>query len=159
MKKRVKYPTFGFITVLLAHGIYSVKGAADAMKLWPDSEPASPLSVYIDTGDYFLSLSYALAAAFTVYAYLKLSENRKKGAAGVGAGITAMAAIYFGACFMAGCCGSPMLIVYAGLFGAKFLDVAKPLMFIITLISISVGVVWLKRKSNKCANGECLKED
>jgi hypothetical protein len=35
-------------------------------------------------------------------------------------------------CFMIGCCGSPMLGIYLGIFGAKALSVGKPLM---TLVS------------------------
>jgi hypothetical protein len=51
-----------------------------------------------------------------------------------------------GGCFLIGCCGSPMLAVYLSLFGAKALGLGKPLMALVTLISVSCGYWCLSRR-------------
>jgi hypothetical protein len=49
-------------------------------------------------------------------------------------------------CFLVGCCGSPMLVVYLSLFGAWFLPLAKPLVAVVTTISIAAAWWWMRRK-------------
>ena len=83
-----------------------------------------------------LGISYALAGAFTIYAFLKFLNNRKKtGIAGMIGGLTLPGALYGGGCFLLGCCGSPMLAVYLGLFGSSFLGFTKPFILITTIRS------------------------
>ena len=93
-----------------------------------------------------MGLSYSMAGAFTMYSFFTFSGNRKAGAAGVFGGMTLTGIIYFGGCFLIGCCGSPMLPVYLGLFGASFLGLAKPIVFGVTLVSVAFGVYSLKKK-------------
>jgi hypothetical protein len=156
MRKVVLYPIISFAVVLLSHAAYSIQSAYSIAKKWASIEEVSYLASYLKEGDYFLSMSYASAAAFLVYAFVKMYENKKKGAVGVASGVTLMGFLYFGVCFLLGCCGSPMLVVYIGLFGPKFLGFTKPLMFIITIISIVIGIIWLEKRSKKCINGECF---
>lgn len=157
MKKKVLYPLAGFFFVLSLNIAYSAWSFYRVSKNWVQIEDESWLSVYIASQDYFLSLSYALAGAFTVYAVMRYKENRKAGIAGVAGGITLAGVLYFGACFILGCCGSPMLAVYMGLFGSKFLGFTKPLVMIITLVSIIIGFFWLERSAKKgcCENDTC----
>ena len=42
-----------------------------------------------------------------------------------------------------------MLPVYLGLLGPKFLGVTKPLMFVLTVLSIAVGYAWMIKRARK----------
>lgn len=150
MKKGTRYPLIAFVTMFIIHAGYIIYDAYNIAKQWAAMEEFSYISAYIEGHDYFLSFSYALAAAFTVYAFLRLNENRKTGVAGVAGGLTFMGILYVGVCFMLGCCGSPMLAVYIGLFGSSFLGFTKPLIALVTLVSIIVGYFWLEKKSKNC---------
>lgn len=102
---------------------------------------------YVQAGDYYLSFSYALGAAFTIWAILKYRRVRNAAmAAGAAGGVTLVGALMGLGCFMIGCCGSPMLGVYAGIFGAKALGVGKPLMAVVTMLSVSGGYFFLSRR-------------
>ena len=46
-------------------------------------------------------------------------------------------------CFLIGCCGSPMLAVWISLFGAGFAPLAKPLVAILTTLSVGIGWAWM----------------
>jgi hypothetical protein len=155
MKKKVLYPLAGFAIVFLLQITYSTWRFYSISSKWLQIENESRLSFYFASQDYFLGLSYALAAAFTIYAVLKFTESRKAGIAGVTGGVTLAGIIYFGACFLLGCCGSPMLAVYLGLFGSKFLGFTKPLTLIITLIFILIGFFWLEKSTKK----SCCEDD
>ena len=55
-------------------------------------------------------------------------------------------------CFALGCCGSPMLPVWVGLFGAKWAQASGPAIFGITLASLALGLWLLRKKSARgCA--------
>jgi hypothetical protein len=78
---------------------------------------------------------------------LKSGELDREIAAGAAAGgVTLVGALMAGGCFVIGCCGSPMLAVYVSLFGAKALGLGKPLMALVTLISISCSYWCLSRR-------------
>ena len=150
MKKRILYPLTAFIATISLHALYSVWKGIRVSRKWVQIENINWLRVYLGRHDYFLSMSYALAAAFTIYAFIRFREHRKAGVAGVVSGLTLTGALYVGGCFLLGCCGSPMLAVYLGLFGSSFLGFAKPLVLILTAISITIGFFWLERKSRVC---------
>jgi hypothetical protein len=115
------------------------------------------LQIYFEQQNYLLSIAYALALSFTVYAFLKVSESRKCGMTGIAGGITLTGLIYAAACFLLGCCGSPMLTVYIALFGASALGFRKPLVLSLTLLSVSAGFIWLYKKTRTRA--ECCSEN
>ena len=62
-------------------------------------------------------------------------------------GLTLSGVLWGGVCFFTGCCGSPMLPIYLGLLGPKFLSVTKPLTFVITVVSIIVGYAWMVKRA------------
>jgi len=101
----------------------------------------------------WLGASYALSAAFTVYAFMILRENRKRAVAGMTGGLVATGGLYMFGCYALGCCGSPMLPIWLGLFGAKGAHLGGPVVFAFTLASMAVGFFLLRRKSG-CACGE-----
>lgn len=155
MKKGIFYPLITFISVFFSHAIYSIWKSSQISKQWVKVENVSSLSLYFKQQNFFLSFSYGLAFAFTIYAIQKFIQNRKSGAGGVISGITLTGILYFATCFLLGCCGSPMLAVYLSLFGSRFLGFTKPLIAIITTISVLIGYFWIEKKTKSC----CEKND
>jgi hypothetical protein len=128
---------------------------ADATELSQQPQLTGYELYFID-GEYFLGLSYALAIAFTVFALSRFKFDRSKGIVGIFSGVTLSAVLYAFGCFLVGCCGSPMVAVYAGLFGSSFLGLTKPIIFIITLFSIGIGYWMLQRKpEGKICTTDC----
>jgi hypothetical protein len=145
-----------FAAVLILHFLW-VSPELEPNTVWADSAELSetPQStgyqLYFQEKEYFLGLSYALAIAFTLFAFSRVKVDKNKGIVGIFGGVSLSAGLYAFGCFLIGCCGSPMVIVYAGLFGSSFLGFTKPLIFLITLLSIAVGY-WIMRRK---AKGEC----
>ena len=154
MKRKIVYPLIAFILVFLLHVIYSIGKAAQVSQRWVQVENISGRSLYFNRQEFLLGFSYALAGAFAVYALLKFIENRKSGAAGLVGGVTLTGILYVGGCFLLGCCGSPMLAVYLGLFGSSFLGFAKPLVALMTTLSVVIGYFWIEKKSKKCCEAD-----
>jgi len=136
--------------IFLLHTVYSIWKASQIYHKWGQIENISFLSLYFKRQDFFLSFSYALTGGFTIYALLKFLQNRRVGVAGVVGGITLTGIIYFWGCFLLGCCGSPMLAVYLSLFGSSALGFTKPLIAIITTLSVVIGYLWIEKKSKSC---------
>ncbi len=146
MKKKLLYPTLAFAAALIFHTLYSIWEIAAISKRWQQVIKTTPLAMYIERQEYFLGLSYALAVTFTVYAIVSFLQNRRSGIAGVVGGMTLSGVLYFAACFLLGCCGSPMLAVYLSLFGASLLGFTKPLTAMLTLTSVVIGYFWIEKK-------------
>ncbi len=141
--KRTLYPALAFFGVFILHGAYLLWSASR----WVSLDDASPLSRYIVQQDYFMGLSYGLAAAFTIYSFLRFTGGRRGGLTGAIGGITITGILYFGGCFLLGCCGSPMLAVYLSLFGTSYAGFTKPIVLVVTIVSIGLGWLWLERKT------------
>ena len=158
MKKKIIFGLFAFLLVFASHTAYVIWDTERIASQWVQLDNANWLSRYLEQNNYMLSLSYGISAGFTVYALLRFLELRNKaGAGGMIGGITLTGGLYFGACFLLGCCGSPMAVVYLNLFGVSVLGFAKPIILITTLISLAIGVIWLERKSK--ASGRCCGKD
>ncbi len=152
MNKKTIYPAAAFLSVLLLHGAYIVWNAAK----WVSIDNASPLSRYLDQQDYFMGLSYGLAAAFTVYSFMRFTGGQRGGLGGTIGGLTMTGILYFAGCFLLGCCGSPMLAVYLSLFGSSYAGFTKPIVLVVTIISIGLSWLWMQRKT-RTANTIILK--
>ena len=155
-------PLFSFAVVFILHALYLRRLAALPTDGWADSNLVADSSLwglkpYLEGQDYFMGFSYALGAAFAVWAVGQFIFSRQKAAAaGAAAGsLTLVGALMAGGCFLIGCCGSPMLGVYMGIFGAKALGAGKPLMAVITLLSTGCGYRCLSRRF---AKGGCVDE-
>lgn len=116
----------------------------------PPDGPAAWLPKYIEAGSYWLGYSYALSVAFAVVALRRYVRNRSCGAGrfAVG-GLTFTGVLSVAGCYLIGCCGSPLLVVWLNLFGAKFLPFAKPLMAVVTTVSIAAAGVWMVRTTSR----------
>lgn len=110
---------------------------------------------YFDRGDHWLGYSYGLAAGFTMFAIGLTIRQRRRAAQGVLGGVTMLGVLYGAGCFLIGCCGSPMLAVYLSLFGASVLGLLKPLVALITTLSVAVGAVVLLRRSRSDSCDSC----
>ena len=113
----------------------------------------------------FHRFSYALAAAFATWALSRtilFRQGRIVSAGAAAGGVTLLGALMAGGCFLIGCCGSPMLAVYLSLFGAKALGLGKPLMALVTLVSVSCGYWYFSRRlarGSTCMDDCCSRSD
>ena len=150
MFKRILYPLFAFIATLGIHYLW--------LGIFPETDPAqsqwvlvpverSWWDVYIETGSYWLGYSYALCIAFIVMAAQRflLTRCRATGRMVIG-GVSLTGGLAVFGCFLIGCCGSPMLIVWINFFGAGFLPLAKPLVAVVTTCSIAIAWFWMHRR-------------
>ncbi len=137
-----------FCVILAGHFIYSVPAAGSTSTVngqWAsydlDQPQESRLTRYMQAGDYWLGLSYALAGGFASFCLLRAIRRRRQAIISSTGGIALSGLLWAGVCFFTGCCGSPMLPIYLGILGPKFIGVTKPLTFAITVLSIFIGAV------------------
>jgi hypothetical protein len=145
-------PLSVFVGVLLLHFLWT--------GLFPEVDPAqsrwlevgtgtsdSWLRRYIDTQSYWLGYSYGLSLAFAAAAFRRWREQRQCATRNVAiGGLTLSEFLAVAGCFLVGCCGSPMLVVYLNLFGASFLPFAKPIVAGITTLTIVGLALWMSRR-------------
>ena len=155
-------PPIIFLGVLVGHALYMRQQAAAPAEGWADVGVGSGawwgFAPYIIEQDYYMGFSYALGAAFAVWAVGQFLRSRQAAmAAGAAGSVTLVGVLMAGGCFMVGCCGSPMLGVYMGVFGAKALGVGKPLMALVTFLSVGFGYWYLARRSKReiCTDSTC----
>ena len=150
--RRAIMPTAVFISVIAVHfvwsGLFPEKNPAQEkwLSVFPE-EQSSWLSAYIEHQNYWLGYSYALALTFAAVAIRRFRENTTGADRGFAiGGITLTGVLAATGCFLIGCCGSPMLVVYLNLFGAAFLPLAKPLMAAITTVTVVAVWIWMNRR-------------
>lgn len=155
-------PYLVFILVFAGHALYLRQQAALPTDGWADVGVGQGglwgFDYYIQAQDYYMGFSYALGAAFAVWSFSKYLAVRQAALAAGAAGSVTLVGILMGAgCFMVGCCGSPMLGIYAALFGAKAFGVGKPLMALVTLLSVGFGYWYLARRLARigCSDSSC----
>jgi len=147
---------------MVVHALYLRHVSATPAEGWADPGVGSGawwgLAPYFSEQDYLVGISYALGAAFSVWALAQYLRTRQSAmAAGAAGGITLVGVLMAAGCFLIGCCGSPMLGVYLGLLGSKALSVGKPLMASVTFLSVGFGYWYLTRRSKReiCADDTC----
>lgn len=140
-----------FLAVLLGHFFYVTRVPAATTGEWAsyefDTPEESRLTRYIEPSEYWLGLSYGLAGAFATFCLFRIMKLRRETLLRSAGGLTLSGVLWGGVCFFTGCCGSPMLPIYLGLLGPKFLSVTKPLTFVITVVSIIVGYAWMVKRA------------
>ena len=149
--RRFLLPLAVFLGVAAAHFAWSI--------LFPEVDPAQArwatlpaseipwLNRYLETQGYWLGYSYALSLAFVAVALGRYREERFCSAQTLAfGGVTLSGFLALSGCFLAGCCGSPMLVVYLSLFGGWFLPLAKPFVAVVTTISIIGAWWWMQRR-------------
>jgi hypothetical protein len=154
-------PTFTFIFVLGAHNINFVHFPTpnELFATWDSVRGIAPTRelLYQLDGHFWLGYTYAISAAFAVWSLCSYFEERSlraRNAAAGGVAATGFLAAF--ACFMVGCCGSPMLAVWLGVFGASVLPFTKIIIAGITTVSVLLAFWWLKkRQSCDCEGSSC----
>lgn len=150
-------PLLTFLAVLVLHALYVRHISATVADGWADTGIKETelwgLKPYLQAQDYYLGFSYALGLAFAVWSVGQSILSRRAAMAAGAAGSLTLVGVFMAAgCFLLGCCGSPLLAVYVGLFGVKALGVGKPLMALVTLLSVGCGYWCLSRRF---AHGSC----
>jgi hypothetical protein len=102
-----------------------------------------------------LGISYGAATALALYGISRTALNRRAGVAGAVGGLSLGGLLAVAGCFLVGCCGSPMLAVWASLFGTRALGGGKFVTAGLTLASVAGGWWWL----NRCCRRNCCGED
>lgn len=150
--KKIIIPLATFVIVFILHLLYfKLTESACAGSEW--------FQKYIKEQGYFLGISYALSFAFLSFSFLKFKENRKAALKAAFSSGLLVVLLWF-LCFLFGCCGSPMLVVYLNLIGLSKLKVPKLILLIMTIVFIGIGYLWLIKKTPKgCCNGKPCKED
>ena len=145
-----------FAAVFVGHALYLRFLTSASQKVWADNftPSVSFWQGYIISQDYFVSFSYALSASFAIWATARFVYSRRRAAAiGAFGGVSLVTFLAATGCFLIGCCGSPMLPIYISLFGSQAAGIGKPLMALISLISISGGYLYvLRRPECRCAD-------
>lgn len=150
---RALLPLVVFLVVLGAHFVW--------LGLFPEVDPAqsrwtevpvsnySWLKGYLDRGDYWLGYSYGVSLSFAAAGLLRYRERRLAASRNLAVGsVSFTGALALVGCYLLGCCGSPMLAVYMSLFGAAFLPWVKPLVALLTTVTLFAA--W--RFSVRCSN-------
>lgn len=150
MKRKLLYAVIAFLLIFVVHALYCIEKVSRISQQWAQLADVSPFLSYFQRQDFFLSYSYALAGGFTIYALLKFLENRRSGVTSIVGGVTLTGILYAGGCFLLGCCGSPMLGVYIGLFGSSLLGFAKPLMAAIITLAVVIAYLRTEKKRTGC---------
>lgn len=161
--RRAILPAAVFAAVIALHIVY--RG------VFPEHDPAqdrwaTPLAAdgpswvesYIQTGSYWNGISYAIPLAFAASMFRRYRARRRSADAKLAVGgLTISGVMSVVGCFLAGCCGSPMLGVYLGFFGAAFLPFAKPLSAILSAVSVTLAWLWMRRRERRlmAAGGAC----
>ena len=153
-------PLVTFLTVFVGHAFYIRHQAAVPADGWADVGVGYGglwgFEAYLNGQDFYLGFSYGLGAAFASWAIGQFVRTRQAAmATGAVGSVTFVGVLMAAGCFLIGCCGSPMLGVYLGLFGAKALGIGKPLMAFVTVISVGWGYRYLSRRA---ARGICTDE-
>lgn len=142
--------TTGF-ALTIGHAVYTIYENEAIASQWAHAGDRDWLQLYFTNGDYFLGLAYGMAIGLFIYILVTFFNMRSAGFYGLVGGVSLSGALYGAGCFLIGCCGSPMLAVYVAIFGVSFLGFTKPIIFIVTLISVIGGVFYLNRKNKKAA--------
>lgn len=150
--KNILVPLVVFITVILLHLLY--------FKITEEKCGAiSWFQRYIRDQEIFIGISYALLFAFITFSFLKFKEGRNNAlkAAGAGGFFTIILWLF---CFLSGCCGSPMLIVYLNLLGISSLKIPKIVLLVMTIIFVGISYFWMiKRAPKNCYGCKPCKPD
>jgi tetrahydromethanopterin S-methyltransferase subunit A len=149
MKRKLALLLSAGVAVFATHAGLLIWRGSRIAEQWAALDSESALSHYVSQRDYLVGLSYAIVGAFTTYALLRARAKAKSSVVGAAGGFTLASLLYFGGCWLVGCCGSPLLPVYLSLFGSSFAGFTKPLVLALTVSSVGVGLWWMNRKSRR----------
>lgn len=138
-------PLITFIIVIILHSVY--------FKITEENCAAIGwFQRYVRDQEIFLGIAYAISIAFITFSFLKFKDDRKNAlkAATAGGFFTIILWLF---CFLSGCCGSPMLIVYLNLLGISSLKIPKIVLLLMTIVFTGIGYLWLTKRTPKSCCG------
>lgn len=136
--RKLIIPLSVFIAVFIAHLLYYKIVSQNSSPIW--------WKLYVVTQMYFIGFSLGLSFAFGAYALTMMRSRSKSAVAG-------SAVIAFLVWFTSAC-GAPMIAIVFGIVGIGIGTTALPPIAsaLMTILFISLGYLWLKRKSLSCAD-------
>lgn len=136
--KKMIIPLAVFIAVFIGHLLFYKIVSQNSSPIW--------WKLYVVTQTYFISFSLGLSFAFGAYALTMMRSRSKSAVAG-------SAVIAFLVWFTSAC-GAPMIAIVLGIVGVSIgTTVLPPLASaVMTIIFISFGYLWLKKKSLSCGD-------
>ena len=153
--KRVLIAPGVFFGVLGLHFVWFSQYGPQAGWVALDDEPIFSLRQYVEAQSVWLGLSYSMSLSFAALWLRRYREDRLCSASTLTVGgVTLSGAFAVGGCYLLGCCGSPMLGVYLGLFGATFLPFAGPALFALTAVSLLASGWWMSRASARATSSQ-----
>lgn len=155
MWQRLKWP-LAAVAFLAVFGFHAREGmyppVDESLSRWVAlAEPSlgERLWGYMASGGVWLGYSYGVAAGFAAFVVLAFMARRSAASGALAAGgVTAAGLLAGSACFMVGCCGSPMLGVWVGLLGAAAAPWLGPVSALITTLSIMLAWRAASKKVN-----------
>jgi uncharacterized membrane protein YozB (DUF420 family) len=148
-------PAGVFVAVFVVHYLYFIA--------FPEQDPAqtgwvvvpkrtSFFQEYIEAQRYWLGYAYGLPIAFAAVALRSYRQSRCRASRNLALGGVAFSGFLAAVvCFVIGCCGSPMVVVWLTLFGVACLPLAKPLVAVLTTVSVGAAWWWMRRKMVRMA--------
>ena len=150
-----------FITVFTCQAFYVRHLTQTPPDGWAEANVAADhfgFDPYFNSQEYLVGFSYALSASFAAWMIARfIAARRARSAAEAAGGLTLAGGLMVAGCFLIGCCGSPMLPIYIGLFGAKALQLGKPLMALISVVSVGCAYWCISRRAKAGCVDECCK--
>jgi hypothetical protein len=147
------------VLVFLSHMWWSVtvpyKGPPGVLYLAPPVQER--ILTHLAGDGLWMGASYSLAAAFMVFVLMRFRKEREKALAGTAGGAAVMGGIYAFGCFMLGCCGSPMAVIWLSLLGGRYANLGGVFLFMLTLASTSAGLWLLNKNRGGSSKVECGK--
>jgi benzoyl-CoA reductase/2-hydroxyglutaryl-CoA dehydratase subunit BcrC/BadD/HgdB len=136
--KKIVVPLTVFIAVFVGHLLYYKIVSQNSSPIW--------WKLYVVTQTYLVSFSLGLSFAFGAYAFTMMRSRSKSAVAG-------SAVIAFLVWFTSAC-GAPMIAIVLGIVGVSIGTTALPPMAsaLMTILFISFGYLWLKKKNLSCAD-------
>ena len=143
------------VGVLSLHFLWFSHYGPQARWVSLDDESGLSLRPYLESQSLWLGLSYSVSLSFAALWLRRYREERLCAASTLTVGgVTFSGALAVGGCYLLGCCGSPMLGVYLGLFGATFLPFTGPAVFALTAVLLSGSWWWMSRVSGRSSSTE-----
>jgi hypothetical protein len=143
--KKILFQIAIFVLTLAVHLFYFNWHTLQDTQLMFDMSPREFWRLYLNTMGQVSGMTYALTAAFVTYVILKYREmkNGKYALKGAAAALLLFLILYFAL----GLNGRWLFALYVNKFSWIYSAVVAPLTFLITIISVSTGYIYIFRKS------------
>lgn len=143
--KKILPPVLLFALVVIGHLIVSNRGILSGGFPPEGVGPRGYLALYLRTGNVLFGISYGLGAAFILYVLRKYIEtpDKMKVLRGLVVATVLFMALYFGL----GLDGVYLFDFYVNRVSWIYSTMMKPLLLLVTVISVGAGVIVIRRQT------------